>query len=145
MPLLIGYVEPQSDTRHRDKLLLTRAALGVVLRRDLSLSRRLYTWLMGPPPTTEDNSINQSEYFQQYGLDLVVESLRQDMMADHVNAVVERQRPFKVFIALLDKWEIGGPLSRSLTLDAFRALQVVLQPEDTQDEVSDPISLALEP
>lgn len=123
------------DTRHRDKLLLTRAALGVVLRRDLSLSRRLYNWLMGPPPTTEDNAINQSEYFQQYGLNLVVESLRQDMMANHVSAVVERQRPFKVFIALLDKWEIGGPLSRSLALDAFRALQVVLKPEDTQDEL----------
>ncbi|KAA1127179.1 hypothetical protein PGTUg99_029413 [Puccinia graminis f. sp. tritici] len=123
------------DTRHRDRLLLTRAALGVVLRRDLSLSRRLYTWLMGPLPTAEDNSINQSKYFEEHGLDLVVESLRQDMMADYVNAVVERQRPFKVFIALLDKWEIGGPLSRALALDAFRALQVVLKPEDTQDEL----------
>ncbi|WAQ81113.1 hypothetical protein PtA15_1A451 [Puccinia triticina] len=123
------------DTRHRDRLLLTRAALGVVLRRDLSLSRRLYTWLMGPPPTAEDGTINQSKYFQEHGLDLVVESLRQDMMADYVNAVVERQRPFKVFIALLDKWEIGGPLSRALALDAFKALQVVLKPEDTQDEL----------
>ncbi|KAI7962497.1 hypothetical protein MJO28_000591 [Puccinia striiformis f. sp. tritici] len=123
------------DTRHRDKLLLARAALGVVLRRDLSLSRRLYTWLMGPPPTAEDCSINQSKHFQEHGLDLVVESLRQDMMADCVNAIVERQRPFKVFIALLDKWEIGGPLSRALALDAFRALQVVLKPEDTQDEL----------
>jgi hypothetical protein len=91
---------------------------------------------MGPPPTAEDNLINQSKYFEEHGLDLVVESLRQDMMADYVNAVVERQRPFKVFIALLDKWEIGGPLSRALALDAFRALQVVLKPEDTQDEVS---------
>lgn len=123
------------DTRHRDRLLLTRAALGVVLRRDLSLSRRLYTWLMGPAPTAEDASANPSKYFQEQGLGLVVESLRLDMMADQVNAVVERQRPFKVFIALLDKWEIGGPLSRALSLDAFRALKGVLKPEDTQDEL----------
>ncbi|PLW27497.1 hypothetical protein PCASD_17664 [Puccinia coronata f. sp. avenae] len=123
------------DTRHRDKLLVTRAALGVVLRRDLSLSRRLYTWLMGPASTSEENSTYQSQYFEEHGLNLVVESLRQDMMADHVNAVVERQRPFKVFIALLDKWEIGGPLSRALALDAFRAFRVLLKPEDTQDEL----------
>jgi hypothetical protein len=96
---------------------------------------------MGPASTSEENSTYQSQYFEEHGLNLVVESLRQDMMADHVNAVVERQRPFKVFIALLDKWEIGGPLSRALALDAFRAFRVVLKPEDTQDEVSHLIQL----
>lgn len=32
-------------------------------------------------------------------------------------------RPFKIFISLLDKWEIGGPLTDALVLDAFKALQ----------------------
>ncbi|KAI8459463.1 Dopey, N-terminal-domain-containing protein [Phakopsora pachyrhizi] len=124
----------RSDTRRFDQLLLTRAALGVVLRRDLSLSRRLYTWLL--EPVTTDDTVNGSKsYFREYGLSLVAESLREDMRADYLNALVERQRPFKIFIALLDKWEIGGPLTETLALDAFRALKDVLEPNDPQDEL----------
>lgn len=124
-----------NDTRHPDKLLLTRAALGVVLRRDLSLSRRLYTWLLGPMPATEEPAGQQLNYFRKYGLALVTESLREDMQAEYVDLVVERQRPFKIFIALLDKWEIGGPITEALALDAFRALKGILKPGDTQDEM----------
>lgn len=57
------------------------------------------------------------------------------MRAEHVDAVVERQRPFKIFIALLDKWDIGGPVTEALAQDSFRALKGVLDPNDTQDEV----------
>lgn len=32
-------------------------------------------------------------------------------------------RPFKIFISLLDKWEIGAPLSEALVFDAFQALK----------------------
>lgn len=49
---------------------------------------------------------------------------------------VDRQRPFKIFISLLDKWEIGSPLTEALVLDAFAALQTSLRPNDDHDEVS---------
>lgn len=49
---------------------------------------------------------------------------------------VDRQRPFKIFISLLDKWEIGGPLTEVLVLDAFAALQASLRPNDDHDEAS---------
>lgn len=56
---------------------------------------------------------------------------------------VDRQRPFKIFISLLDKWEIGGPLTEVLVLDAFAALQTSLRPNDDHDEVCAPsVSLA---
>lgn len=32
-------------------------------------------------------------------------------------------RPFKIFISLLDKWEVGAPLTESLVYDAFRAIR----------------------
>lgn len=48
---------------------------------------------------------------------------------------VDRQRPFKIFISLLDKWEIGGPLTEVLVLDAFAALRTSLRPGDDHDEV----------
>jgi hypothetical protein len=31
-------------------------------------------------------------------------------------------RPFKIFISLLDKWEIGGPLTEILVYDSFKAI-----------------------
>ena len=32
-------------------------------------------------------------------------------------------RPFKIFISLLDKWEIGAPLTEVLVYDAFKAIK----------------------
>lgn len=49
-----------------------RAVSAVVLQRELSLSRRVYTWLLGPDETSD----KQMLYFQQYGLDLVTDSLQ---------------------------------------------------------------------
>lgn len=55
-----------------DTVFLMRAATGVVLRRDLSLNRRLYTWLLGP----DDKSENQSIYLRQHALQLLSTTLK---------------------------------------------------------------------
>lgn len=57
-----------------------------------------------------------------------------DMEAQSIDST-DRQRPFKIFISLLDKWEIGAALSEVLVLDAFAALQTSLRPNDDHDEV----------
>ncbi|GAA5936298.1 Dop1p [Sporobolomyces koalae] len=120
------------DTRREDKILLVRAAIGVVLRRDLSLSRRLYTWLLGP----SDSSEAQIEHLRTYGLDLLHSALKCDMDVQTLDTeTIERQRPFKIFISLLDKWEIGGDLTEVLVLDAFKSLRKNLRPEDDHDEL----------
>ena len=36
-------------------------------------------------------------------------------------------RPFKIFISLLDKWEIGAPLTEALVYDAFKAIMDLLE------------------
>ena len=36
-------------------------------------------------------------------------------------------RPFKIFISLLDKWEIGSPLTEVLIYDALKAIRQHLQ------------------
>ena len=58
-----------------------------------------------------------------------------DMDAQSIETA-DRQRPFKIFISLLDKWEIGAPLTEVLVLDAFSALQASLRPGDDHDEAS---------
>jgi len=122
----------QSSTRPEDKVLLMRAAIGVVLRRDLSLSRRLYTWLLG----SSDSSEAQVQHLRDHGLELLRQALKVEMDAQHGESeTAERQRPFKIFISLLDKWEIGAVLTEVLVLDAFGSLQKNLRPEDDHDEV----------
>jgi hypothetical protein len=45
-------------------------------------------------------------------------------------------RPFKIFISLLDKWEIGAALTDVLVYDAFRAIkQFVESNPDTAEDV----------
>ncbi|GAA5992102.1 hypothetical protein JCM5350_006348 [Sporobolomyces pararoseus] len=118
--------------RQEDKVLLVRAAIGVVLRRDLSLSRRLYTWLLG----ASDSSEQQIDHLRTHGLDLLRLALKSEMDEQSTEMeTMERQRPFKIFISLLDKWEIGGVLTEVLVLDAFASLKRNLRPEDDHDEL----------
>lgn len=49
-----------------------RAATNVVLRRDLSLNRRLYAWLLGPDESTE----GQSKYLKEHALALLCSTMR---------------------------------------------------------------------
>jgi hypothetical protein len=44
-------------------------------------------------------------------------------------------RPFKIYISLLDKWEIGAALTDVLVYDAFRAIKqfVELNPDTAED------------
>jgi len=55
-----------------DRMILMRAATGVVLRRDLSLNRRLYTWLLGH----EEKSDLQIAYLKENALDLLTATLK---------------------------------------------------------------------
>ena len=54
-----------------DRVLLMRATINVVLSREISLSRRVYTWLLSP----EEDSEKQLAYFRENALDLLVETL----------------------------------------------------------------------
>jgi hypothetical protein len=47
----------------------------------------------------------------------------------------DRQRPFKVFVSLLDKWEIGSLLTEAMVLDVFTPLRQLLSTRDLQDEL----------
>lgn len=45
-------------------------------------------------------------------------------------------RPFKIFISLLDKWEIGAPLTEVLVYDSFKAIkQHMDKPAETAEDV----------
>ncbi|ODO06352.1 hypothetical protein L198_01584 [Cryptococcus wingfieldii CBS 7118] len=110
----------------KDKELLMRAVTDVVLQKELSLSRRVYTWLLGPGDTPTD----QLRFFKSHGLDLLASTVLTDMLeletqkdrSDNENGP-DLQRPFKVFLSLLDKWEVGVALSRKVTINALRIVR----------------------
>ncbi|KAH9948184.1 Dopey, N-terminal-domain-containing protein [Amylocystis lapponica] len=119
------------QAQHEDRIILMRAATSVVLRRDLSLNRRLYSWLLGP----DENSQHQMEYLKLHALELLKETLRDEMF--HPSAEYSQSRPFKIFISLLDKWEIGSPLTEVLIFDAFKAIKRAVDTgTDSGDDVS---------
>lgn len=125
----------QKDTRLEEQLILMRAMTGVVLRRDLSLSRRLYGWLLG----TAEDSDAQVQYFKQNGLRL----LRQALVVEFIESsrgneeMAARQRPYKVILSLLDKWEISYPLTEVIVSDVLRALDKSSRDGELNDEVSE--------
>lgn len=52
-----------------------------------------------------------------------------------------QSRPFKIFISLLDKYEIGLPLTETLVYDALKSLRALLESgTDTGDDVRHPLS-----
>uniref|UniRef100_A0A8C5KNX3 DOP1 leucine zipper like protein B n=1 Tax=Jaculus jaculus TaxID=51337 RepID=A0A8C5KNX3_JACJA len=111
------------------------AATQTLLRRDMSLNRRLYAWLLGSdikgntivPESEISNSYeDQSSYFfEKYSRDLLVEALAEILHQTHPGDDVEDQqaylKPFRILVSLLDKPEIGPQVVENLFLEVIRA------------------------
>ncbi|RAL66894.1 hypothetical protein DID88_007676 [Monilinia fructigena] len=115
----------QQRVKPEDLELLVTAAAGVVTRRDMSLNRRLWTWLLGPEPTGHDNengpesptsvsgdplgshASSRTQYFESYGLNPLTQALLKLIRREAINPI-EKARPFRICLSLMDRWEIGG-------------------------------------
>ncbi|XP_038657508.1 protein dopey-2 isoform X2 [Scyliorhinus canicula] len=119
-----------------DMVLVLSAALYTVLRRDMSLNRRLYAWLLGTDikggimTTDADSSISPEDrtkiYFNKHSKDLLVRALIR--ILQHVNPEPDQehgpqaqQKPFRILISLLDKPELGPQVIGDLLLEVIRA------------------------
>lgn len=115
----------QKRVKPEDLELLVAAAAGVVARRDMSLNRRLWAWLLGPEvpghevdgglespasvsgDTSGAQSPLRTQYFEDFGLQPLTRALLKMIEKDATNPV-ERARPFRICLSLMDRWEIGG-------------------------------------
>ncbi|TAQ89772.1 hypothetical protein B7494_g1880 [Chlorociboria aeruginascens] len=130
----------QNRLKAEDLELLITAASGVVARRDMSLNRRLWTWLLGPEPSTADHeSVHESptstprasfgmqlssrtSYFEQFGLQPLVRALMKLIERD-VASSAERARPFRICLSLMDRWEIGGLVVPDIFLPVINSVR----------------------
>uniref|UniRef100_A0A8C6JEK1 DOP2 protein n=1 Tax=Melopsittacus undulatus TaxID=13146 RepID=A0A8C6JEK1_MELUD len=119
--------------RRTDLVYILSAATQTLLRRDMSLNRRLYAWLLGSDikggtfasdsTTSEDHAIY---FFGKYSKDLLVESLIEILQQKFPESDTEEQhqaylKPFRILVSLLDKPEIGPQVVGDLFLEVIRA------------------------
>lgn len=102
------------------------SALGVVLRKDMSLNRRLYAWLLGPGETPAE----QSAYFAKYTLASAVKVLSEMFFDTHSGDQLHFGRPYKILVSLLDKSEIGGPVSEQIFFPIIISLKIHVEDID---------------
>lgn len=115
----------QTRVKSDDLELLLKAAAGVVTRREMSLNRRLWTWLLGPEPSAGDaesgltspNSpsghqngtlTHRTSYFEEYGLEPLTKALLSLIKDAPETNAAEKARPYRICLSLMDRWEIGG-------------------------------------
>lgn len=128
-----------------DLQLIMSAAVGVVLRRDMSLNRRLWSWFMGPEPKTKSGSIpsspdhtthmdsqnstvdpDMSSYFQTYGARTLTQGLLSMIrLESQVPSMVSK--PFRIALSLMDRWEVGNPVVDAIFLSLIRSLHAYQQ------------------
>ncbi len=117
----------RSRISYADQRRLISAAIEVVVRRDMSLNRRLWVWILGPedgnqekedvpnsPTGTEQHTPTRgssqkstpTQYFIKYGFRLFVSSLR-EMLSRRYQLPADRARPFRICLSLMDRWEFG--------------------------------------
>ncbi|EDL76736.1 dopey family member 2 (predicted), isoform CRA_c [Rattus norvegicus] len=120
----------------RDIVHILSAATQTLLRRDMSLNRRLYAWLLGSDikgntivPKSEISSSYEDQcsyFFDKYSKDLLVEALAEILHQKFLNADLEERhheylKPFRILVSLLDKPEIGPQVVENLFLEVIRA------------------------
>ncbi|ODV95691.1 hypothetical protein PACTADRAFT_34243 [Pachysolen tannophilus NRRL Y-2460] len=132
--VLVTRLELKSDVLQKlinehDKENLIMSALSTVLRKDMSLNRRLWNWLLGPDPEAavsphksrssidDTHSVNsatstkltRSEYFSMYGLNPLIKGLLKLINASSNCFPPAQQRieSYKIALAMMDKWEIS--------------------------------------
>lgn len=126
---------------HEDLVILMKSALSIVLRKDMSLNRRLYAWLLG----SDSSSQNQLKYFHLYAEKAATQAIRHLFFISrdayhYQNSqtptyILDAQKPYKILISLMDKWEIGQPIVSNVFTDSLLSLQGYSKYESIEQEV----------
>ncbi|KAJ1819985.1 hypothetical protein LPJ75_001054, partial [Coemansia sp. RSA 2598] len=119
----------------RDLTLLLNHAAEVVLKKDMSLNRRLYTWLLGPSETDAEQSL----YFAQYVQKHLTEALLGSFAA--MGSDPDRQHTVvRVLIGLMDKPLISQPVLDSMFVPLLQLLISEREPRGSERVL--PVKLA---
>ncbi|XP_067401392.1 protein dopey-2 isoform X2 [Emydura macquarii macquarii] len=127
----LDYNESAIPLLRSDIVHILSAATQTLLRRDMSLNRRLYAWLLGSDIKggifTPDSAAFEDHalyFFGKYSKDLLVEALIEILHQKFSESDLEDHaylKPFRILVSLLDKPEIGPQVVGDLFLEVIRA------------------------
>jgi hypothetical protein len=141
--LLLGFPLHTSLLSQSDLTKLVTNALNTILRRDMSLNRRVYSWLLGSEvgnskknmldsdmpesnsfssDLSSSNKSSQVSYFEQYSKQILIKALKVTLKNSIPSADL---RPYKILLSLLDKIEIGPVVLDSILIDVIRTTALV--------------------
>uniref|UniRef100_A0A8C3IFQ1 DOP1 leucine zipper like protein A n=1 Tax=Chrysemys picta bellii TaxID=8478 RepID=A0A8C3IFQ1_CHRPI len=130
-----------SQATRPDMIRILSAALHVVLRRDMSLNRRLYAWLLGPRSTRHSNPEEHATYyFNTFSKEMLVQAMVGILQVNghgEESTLMQDLKPFRILISLLDKPELGPVILEDVLIEVFRTLYTQCKAElDLQMESS---------
>jgi hypothetical protein len=134
----------QNLVKSTDLDILMTAAAGVVVRREISLNKRLWAWLLGPEPSAgtgsesqvtspteaqdlerlnESMAVSRQKYFSQFGLGPLTRGLHRliDTSTENIADVI---LPYRISLSIMDQWEIGSLVVPEIFLKLLRNLMV---------------------
>ena len=143
--LIVAFPLHESTLEEQDISAIVTAACCVLLRRDMSLNRRLFNWLLGSDVVKErlsgpkgydrthmrsasisstasstDSTI--SPYFDYYSKSVLIEALRAILRNSLRSDEQPDLKPYRLLTTLLDKPEIGPVVIDNVIIDIFRTL-----------------------
>jgi hypothetical protein len=138
--LLLGFPLHSTHLSQNDLIKLVTNSLSTILRRDMSLNRRVYSWLLGSEvQNTNRNKLDGDEngsfssetsslkstnisYFEQNSKHILIKALR---IALKTSISTADLRPYKILMSLLDKVEIGPVVLDFILIDVIRTVTLV--------------------
>ncbi|XP_037956792.1 protein dopey-1 homolog [Teleopsis dalmanni] len=131
--LLLGFPMHTIYLTQADLIKLVTNGLNTILRRDMSLNRRLYSWLLGTEisknsPTydtvSSDGTTEISEsYFEKYSKQIVIQSVICTLKYSLETTPVDL-KPYRIMVSLLDKMEIGSAVLDYVLCDIIRTMSI---------------------
>ncbi|KAJ8290895.1 hypothetical protein GJAV_G00018940 [Gymnothorax javanicus] len=139
-----------SQATRPDMIRILSAALHVVLRRDMSLNRRLYAWLLGfdnngvrtGPRSTRNSSPEEhaTYYCNTFSKDMLVQAMVGILQGkarggEEESVLMHDLKPFRILLSLLDKPELGPAILEDVLIEVFRTLYTQCRAElDLQNQ-----------
>lgn len=127
--LLLGFPLHTTLLSQSDLIKLVTNSLSTILRRDMSLNRRVYSWLLGtevqknvPDESSNLSTSSQATYFEQHSKYILIKALRNSLKNSIPMADL---KPYKILTSLLDKVEIGPVVLDSILIDVIRTVTLV--------------------
>ncbi|KAH3682767.1 hypothetical protein WICPIJ_006226 [Wickerhamomyces pijperi] len=111
----------QHLTPHQDLQDLMVSCVSAVLKKDMSINRRVWNWFLGP----DQESSSNVKYFKEFGIAGLSSGLLKLIEGKYYESSAHEQKisSFKILLAILDKWEIGSEIMPLVFLPFLRSVR----------------------